>query len=103
VSDSDLKSRAIKRALDFLQSENGQKLVSNPDVQKAVHWTIENSIKLGKRLEETKTSIVKSLSIATEDDLHDLKKTIVRLEKRIKRMKEEEKLRLKDAQKDEAT
>ena len=102
MSDSDFKSRAIKHALDFLQSENGQKLVSNPDVQKAVHWTVENSIKLGKRLEETKKSIVKSLSIATDDDLHDLKKTVDRLEKRIKRMKAEEKLRLDEAEEEKA-
>lgn len=81
-----LKSRAMDEAMKFMQSEKGQKIMSNPDVQKAMAWAFQTSFKVKNNVTTVKKSLAKKLAVATEDDLKDLKRTIDRLERRVKKM-----------------
>ncbi len=83
---SSIKTRAMEGAMKFMQSDKGQKLMSNPDVQKAMSWAFQTSFKVKNNLDSAKKNLAKSFAVATEDDLKDMKRTLDRLERRVKKM-----------------
>lgn len=85
---SNLKARAMQEAMKFMQSNKGQKVMANPDVQKAMQWAFQTSFKMQNKISGAKKSLAKKLAVANEDDLKELKRSMDRLERKVKRMNE---------------
>lgn len=98
-----LKGKAMEAGMKFMQSDKGQKLMANPDVQKAMQWAFQTSFKVQGKVRDTKKTVAKRLSVATEDDLKDLKRTIDRLERKVKKMGDKKPARTRTTKTAEAT
>jgi len=72
--------------MGFMQSDQGQKIMSKPEVQKAMTWAFQTSFKVKNNIDSAKKAAAKRFSVATEDDLKDLKRTLDRLERKVKKM-----------------
>jgi hypothetical protein len=86
MSVSKIKARAMEGAMKFMQSDKGQKIMSNPDVQKAMSWGFQTAFKVKNNVQQAKRGLAKSFAVATEDDLKEMKRTLERLERRVKKM-----------------
>ncbi|MCA9562945.1 MAG: hypothetical protein KC561_05625 [Myxococcales bacterium] len=81
-----LKSKAMEAGMKFMQSDKGQKIMSNPDVQKAMSKAFQTAFKVKQGVDGAKKNLAKRMSVATEDDLKNLKRTLDRLERKVKKM-----------------
>lgn len=99
MSLSNLKGRAMQEAMKFMQSDKGQKIMANPDVQKAMQWAFQTSFRMQNRITDTKKSLAKKFAVASEDDLKDLKRSLDRLERKVKKINETAKKKTATAKK----
>ena len=83
-----IKAKAMDGAMKFMQSDKGQKLMANPDIQKAIQWAFQTSFKVQSKVGQVKRDVAKKFAVATEDDLKELKRTMDRLERKVKKMNE---------------
>lgn len=82
----EIKQRAMNGAMKLMQTDTAQKVMSKPEFQKAMAWAFQTSVKVKDNIEDTKKKLAKRFAVATEDDLKDLKRTIARLERKVKKM-----------------
>jgi hypothetical protein len=70
-----LKQRALRQAAKLAESSAGQRLLSRPEVQRAVQWAIDTSTRVRANLSEARKSL-RQLSAGGEDDLEPLKRKL---------------------------
>jgi polyhydroxyalkanoate synthesis regulator phasin len=85
----DLKDKALSGAMKIMQTEQAQKVMNSPDVQKAMFRAFQTSMKVKGDISDASRNMAKKLNFATNDDLQDLKRTIDRLERKVRDLKTE--------------
>ena len=83
------KNKALEGAVKLMQSEQAQKIITSPDVQKAMFKAFETGFKVKEDITNTRKVVAKRLNIATGDDLVDLKRKLDHLERRVSHLKDE--------------
>jgi polyhydroxyalkanoate synthesis regulator phasin len=84
-----LKEKALDGAMKVMQTDGAKKVMNSAEFQKMMMKAFQASFKVKQDLDEAKRTLAKRLNVATGDDLRDLKRTIDRLERRVKDLKRE--------------
>ena len=83
------KDKALEGAVKIMKSEQAQKIIASPDVQKAMFKAFETGFKVKEDITNTRKVVAKRLNIVTGDDLVDLKHKLDHLERRVTHLNEE--------------
>ncbi len=86
-----LKDKALSGAMKVIQTDQAQKMMNSPEVQKAMFRAFQTSMKVKSDVSDTGRTLAKRLNFATNDDLQDLKRNIDRLERKVRDLKTENK------------
>ncbi len=76
-----IKDQAKARADRLVNSTTAQRLLSSPEVQRAMAWASETKTKVRENFTEAKKSLSEILALEAEDDLRHLKRRIDQLVK----------------------
>lgn len=85
----DLKDKALKMGMEAMDTDAARKLMGSPEFQKVVMKAFQTSFKVRQDLNNAKKVVARQLNVATGDDLKEMKRTIDRLERRVKNLKDE--------------
>lgn len=86
-----LKEKAMANAMKVMQTDQAQKVMNSPEVQKAMFRAFQTGMKVKTDVSDASRNIAKRMNFATNDDLQDLKRTIDRLERKVRDLKTENK------------
>jgi hypothetical protein len=87
---SDLKKNLMKQGMKFMSDPRVLKLMQDERVMKAVMQMMAVPGMVQTFTQEQVERLVKSMALATEDEVKDLKRTVRRLEEEMARMKHAE-------------
>ncbi len=84
-----LKDKAMSGAMKVMQSDKARKMMSSAEFQKVMMKAFETGFRVKQDLDSAKKTVARSLNVATGDDLADMKRTIDRLERKVRDLKSE--------------
>lgn len=87
---SSLKKSLMKQGMKLMSDPRVLKLMQDERVMKAVMQMMAVPGKVQSFTEEQVARLAKSMALATEDEMKDLKRTVRRLEEELARMKQAE-------------
>ena len=87
---SSLKKSLMKQGMKLMSDPRVLKLMQDERVMKAVMQMMAVPGKVQSFTEEQVARLAKSMALATEDEVNDLKRTVRRLEEELARMKSKE-------------
>ena len=93
---SSLKKSLMKRGMKLMSDPRVMKLMQDERVMKAVMQMMSVPGKVQTFTQEQVERLAKSMALATEDEVKDLKRTVRRLEEELTRMKARETARSAD-------
>jgi len=85
----DLKDKALRLGMDAMDTDAAKKMMGSAEFQKVVMKAFQTSFKVRQDLNNAKKVVAKRLNVATGDDLKEMKRTIDRLERRVKNLKDD--------------
>ena len=85
----DLKAKAMERAMQFMQSDKGQEVMSDPRVQKAISQVFQTSMAMRAQVDGLKKTVADQLNLVAKDDLREMKRELDRMKRKITRMEAE--------------
>lgn len=83
----DLKQELVNQALKLMQDPRVMRAIQNPKVMQGLMGAIALRAQLQKNLESGVEVVAKSLSLATEAEVRELRRTVRRLEREIEAQK----------------
>jgi hypothetical protein len=83
----DLKQELVNQALKLMQDPRVMRAMQNPKVMQGLMGAIALRATLQKNLESSVELVAKSLSLATEAEVRELRRTVRRLEREIEAQK----------------
>lgn len=86
---SELKKSLMKQGLKLMSDPRVAKMLQDPRVMNAVMQAMAVPGKVQSFTAENLEKLAKSMSLATEDEMNDLKRTVRRLEDEIARLERE--------------
>ncbi len=84
-----LKDKAIDGAMKAMGNDQVQKVMNSPEFQQFMFRAFQTGMKVKSDVEEARKVVVKRMNVATGDDLEDLKRTLDRLERKVRDLKDE--------------
>lgn len=84
-----LKEKALDGAMKVMQTDGAKKVMNSAEFQKMMTKAFQTTFKVKQDLDEAKRTLAKKLNVATDDDLQNLKRTIDRLQRRVKDLKDQ--------------
>lgn len=88
---SDLKKSLMKQGLKLMSDPRVGKLLQDPRVMNALMQAMAVPGKVQSFTSEQLEKLAKSMSLATEDEVNDLKRTVRRLEDEVARLERDRK------------
>lgn len=85
----DLKDKALRLGMDAMDTDAAKKMMGSAEFQKVVMKAFQTSFKVRQDLNNAKKVVARRLNVATGDDLKEMKRTIDRLERRVKNLKDD--------------
>lgn len=79
----DLKQELVNQALKLMQDPRVMRTLQNPKVMQSLMGALQLRAKVQKNLESQLERVAKSLSLATEAEVRELRRTVRRLEKEL--------------------
>lgn len=86
----DLKQELVNQALKLMQDPRVMRAMQNPKVMQSLMGAIALRAKVQKNLESGVERVAKGLSLATEAEVRELRRTVRRLEREIEAQKKAE-------------
>ena len=86
----DLKQELVNQALKLMQDPRIMRAMQNPKVMQSLMGAIALRAKVQKNLESSVERVAKGLSLATEAEVRELRRTVRRLEREIEAQKKAE-------------
>jgi len=83
----DLKQELVNQALKLMQDPRVMRAMQNPKVMQGLLGAIALRAKVQKNLESSVELVAKSLSLATEAEVRELRRTVRRLERELEAQK----------------
>jgi hypothetical protein len=83
----DLKQELVNQALKLMQDPRVMRAMQNPKLMQGLMGAIALRAKVQKNLESSVGLVAKSLSLATEAEVRELRRTVRRLEREIEAQK----------------
>ena len=83
---SSLKKSIMERGLELMGDPRVQKIVSDERVMRTVMQAMSVPGKVSEFTSDQVEKIAKAMSLATEDEVNDLKRTVRRLEEEVARL-----------------
>jgi hypothetical protein len=83
----DLKQKLTDRALRLMQDPRVMKALQNPKVMQSLMGALQLRAKLQQNLAGSAQRVAKSLSLATEAEVRDLRRSVRRLERELEAQK----------------
>jgi polyhydroxyalkanoate synthesis regulator phasin len=83
---SSLKKSIVERGLELMGDPRVQKIVSDERVMRTVMQAMSVPGKVSEFTSDQVEKIAKAMSLATEDEVNDLKRTVRRLEEEVARL-----------------
>ena len=83
----DLKQELVNQALKLMQDPRVMRAMQNPKVMQGLMGAIALRAQVQKNLETSVQVVAKSLSLATEAEVRELRRTVRRLEREIEAQK----------------
>jgi cell division FtsZ-interacting protein ZapD len=88
---SSIKKTLMKQGMKLMSDPRVQKIMADERVMKAVMQMMNVPGKVQSFTDDQVTKLAKAMSLATEDEVKDLKRQIRRLEEEISRLEKEKK------------
>lgn len=79
------KEQLLNSAMKAMQSDTARKVMSNERFQQAMALAFRTTFKVRSNIDNTKKRIAKSLNMVTKEELRDLRRSVERLERRLRR------------------
>lgn len=86
----DLKQELVNQALKLMQDPRVMRAMQNPKVMQSLMGAIALRAKVQKNLESGVEIVAKGLSLATEAEVRELRRTVRRLEREVEAQKKAE-------------
>lgn len=83
----DLKAKLLERGMKLLQDDRVMKVIQDERVMKTVMQAMELRGKVQQSVDEGVAKVAKSLNLATQQEVGELKRTIRKLEREVERSK----------------
>jgi len=83
----DLKQELVNQALKLMQDPRVMRAMQNPKVMQGLMGALALRAKVQKNLESSVELVAKSLSLATEAEVRELRRTVRRLERELEAQK----------------
>lgn len=84
-----IKDQLLNSAMKVMQSETARKVMSNERFQQGMAFAFRTTFKVRNEIDEGKKRIATRLNLVTKDELRDLRRTVERLERRLKKQEKE--------------
>lgn len=82
---SSVKEQMLNTAMKLMQSETARKVMSNERFQQAMAVAFRTTFRVRNSIDQTKKRVADSMNFATREELRDLRRTVERLERRLKK------------------
>jgi transcriptional regulator NrdR family protein len=83
----DLKQQLMNQALRLMQDPRVMKALQNPKLMQGLMGAVQLRAKVQQRLESNVQKVAKRLSLATEAEVRELRRTIRKLEREVEAQK----------------
>ena len=79
----DIKTQLMSGAMKAMQSDTARKVMASPQFQNAMASALRTAFKVRNRVDNTKKSLASAFSVATTDEVRELRRSVDRLERRL--------------------
>jgi len=83
------KDKALENAMKAMGNDKVQQMMNSEDFQRFMLRAFQTGMSVKGDLDEVRKTLVKRMNVASGDDLEDLKRTLDRLERKVRDLKDE--------------